>query len=114
MEVENNMSKAHMKGVLKAVKNVRGEVKVDHRKITADLPVERIEMPDKVLLPMQQHIGAPCTPTVKVGDIVGVGQLIGDSDAFVSAPVHASISGKVTAIGPVKLANGSMVDVVTI
>lgn len=114
MEVENNMSKAHMKGVLKAVKDVRGGVKVDHRKITADLPVERIEMPDKVLLPMQQHIGAPCTPTVKVGDIVGVGQVIGDSDAFVSAPVHASISGKVTAIGPVKLANGSMVDAVTI
>lgn len=108
------MSKAHMNGVLKAVKNVRGGVAVEHHKLTASLPVERIEMPDKVLLPMQQHIGAPCTPTVKVGDIVGVGQVVGDSDAFVSAPVHASISGKVTSVGAVKIANGSMVPAVTI
>lgn len=108
------MSKAHINGVLKAVKNVRGGVAVEHHKLTASLPVERIEMPDKVLLPMQQHIGAPCTPTVKVGDIVGVGQVVGDSDAFVSAPVHASISGKVTSVGAVKIANGSMVPAVTI
>ena len=108
------MSKAHISGVLKAVKNVRGGVAVEHHKLTAALPVERIDMPDRVLLPMQQHIGAPCTPTVKVGDIVSVGQVVGDSDAFVSAPVHASISGKVTSVGPVKIANGSMVPAVTI
>ena len=49
------------------------------------------------LLPMQQHIGAPCTPTVKVGDSVSVGQVI-DSDKFISALIHASISGKASAI----------------
>ena len=63
---------------------------------------------------MQQHIGAPCTPTVKVGDTVAIGQVIGDSDKFVSAPIHASVSGKVSAIGNVKLPNGAVVQGVTI
>ncbi|MBP9989295.1 MAG: electron transport complex subunit RsxC [Ruminococcus sp.] len=97
-----------------AVKQVRGGVKVNHNKNTADCEVVRMPIPKQVILPMQQHIGAPCSPTVKVGDIVSVGQVIGDSDKFVSAPIHASVSGKVTAIGNVKLANGSMVQGVTI
>ncbi len=63
---------------------------------------------------MQQHIGAPCEPVVKVGDEVAVGQLIGDSDKFVSAPIHASVSGTVTAIGDIKMPNGSVSKAVTI
>lgn len=63
---------------------------------------------------MQQHVGAPCKPLVKVGDFVQVGQKIGDSDAFVSAPIHASISGKVSAITKVALPGGQMVDAVVI
>lgn len=63
---------------------------------------------------MQQHVGAPCKPLVKVGDVVQVGQKIGDSDAFVSAPIHASISGKVSAITKVALPGGQMVDAVVI
>lgn len=63
---------------------------------------------------MQQHVGAPCKPLVKVGDLVQVGQKIGDSDAFVSAPIHASISGKVSAITKVALPGGQMVDAVVI
>jgi electron transport complex protein RnfC len=47
---------------------------------------------------MSQHIGAPCEPLVKVGDSVKTGQVIGQSKAFVSAPVHAPISGTVLAI----------------
>lgn len=90
-----------MDGVISAVKKVRGGVKVDHHKNTAGCEVVRIPVPKQVVLPMQQHIGAPCTPTVKVGDTVAVGQVIGDSDKFVSAPIHASISGTVTAIGNV-------------
>ena len=108
------MSKIRIDGVLNAVKKVRGGVKVDHSKGTAELDVVRMPAPQKVTLPMQQHIGAPCTPCVKVGDIVSVGQVIGDSDKFVSAPVHASISGKVTSIGNVKLPNGNVVQGVTI
>ena len=70
--------------------------------------------PKQVVIPMQQHIGAPCDPVVKVGDEVAVGQLIGDTDKFVSAPIHASVSGKVTAVGDVKLPNGVMSKAVTI
>ena len=101
-------------GVLKAVKKVRGGVKVDHHKNTAECEVVRLPIPSKVVIPMQQHIGAPCEPVVKVGDEVAVGQVIGDTDKFVSAPIHASVSGKVTAVGDVKLPNGVMSKAVTI
>ncbi len=101
-------------GVLRAVGKGRGGVSVSHNKNTAEMPVERMPIPSKVVLPMQQHIGAPCSPTVKVGDIVSVGQVIGDSEAFVSAPIHATVSGKVTAVGDVRLANGIITKGVTI
>lgn len=108
------MSKIIPDGVLKAVKQVRGGIHTAHNKITKDMPVVRITPPDKVVLPMSQHIGAPCTPTVKVGDHVDVGQVIGDSDKFVSAPIHASVSGTVTAVSEVKVASGKLVPAVTI
>ncbi len=108
------MGKIHVPGVIKAVKKVRGGVKVAHHKNTAELEVVRMPEPKQVILPMQQHIGAPCTPTVKVGDTVAVGQVIGDSDKPVSAPIHASVSGTVTAIGNVKLPGGAMTQGVTI
>mgnify|MGYP002573582999 CR=1 FL=1 len=81
---------------------------------TAGLPIVEVPQPSRVAIPLQQHIGAPCTPTVKVGDTVAVGQVVGDSDKFVSAPIHASISGIVTAVGDVKLANGLITKGVTI
>ena len=108
------MAKAVKGGVLRAVKKVRGGVKVAHHKNTAELEVVRIPTPSKVVIPMQQHIGAPCEPVVKVGDEVAVGQLIGDSDKFISAPIHASVSGTVTAIGDIKMPNGSVSKAVTI
>ena len=108
------MAQAVKGGVLRAVKKVRGGVKVAHHKNTAELEVVRIPTPSKVVIPMQQHIGAPCEPVVKVGDEVAVGQLIGDSDKFVSAPIHASVSGTVTAIGDIKMPNGSVSKAVTI
>lgn len=101
-------------GVLTAVKKGRGGVGVSHNKNTAEMPVERMPVPEKVILSMQQHIGAPCTPLVKVGDTVAVGQKIGDSDKYVSAPIHATISGTVTAVGDIKLANGIITKGVTI
>ncbi len=101
-------------GVLTAVKRGRGGVTVSHNKNTADMRAKRIPTPEKVVISMQQHIGVPCTPTVKVGDEVAVGQVIGDCDKFISAPIHASISGKVVAVGDVKLANGIMTKGVTI
>jgi electron transport complex protein RnfC len=64
---------------------------------TADSPIAAASLPKKVVIPLAQG-GAPGDPLVKVGDTVLAGQKIGESQAFVSAPVHASISGKVTAI----------------
>lgn len=55
--------------------------------------------PKTVAVPMLQHIGVPCTPLVQVGDIVKKGQKIGDGQGL-CVPVHASVSGKVTAIEP--------------
>lgn len=92
--------------LIKPVKKVRGGVMVPHSKNTKDMPVRRIPAPEEVVLPMSQHIGAPCEPTVKVGDTVKVGQVIGDTDKFVSAPIHATVSGKVTAIKEMRTATG--------
>lgn len=55
--------------------------------------------PKQVVIPMQQHIGAPCIPLVQVGERVKVGQKIGDAEGL-CVPVHASVSGKVIAIEP--------------
>ena len=60
-------------------------------------PVLEFTEPDILVIPMQQHIGAPCKPLVKKGDSVTVGQLIGDGTGL-CAPVHASVSGKVKAV----------------
>ena len=72
---------------------IHGGAHVPHRKHTAQMESVVMPPPDQVVIPMSQHIGAPCTPVVKAGDLVKVGQLIGDSDKFVSAPIHASVSG---------------------
>ena len=91
-----------------------GGAAVPHHKNTAQMESATLPCPAQVTIPMQQHVGAPCKPLVKVGDLVQVGQKIGDSDAFVSAPIHASISGKVSAITKVALPGGQMVDAVVI
>ena len=69
--------------------------------------------PETVVIPMQQHIGAPCTPLVSVGDRVLVGQKIGDGEGL-CVPVHASVSGTVTAIEPRPHVSGRMVNAVVI
>lgn len=83
-----------------------GGAKVPHRKNTAEFPTTVMPPPQRVVLPMSQHIGAPCTPTVKKGDHVFVGQIIGDTDAYVGAPIHASVSGTVAEIKEITLSNG--------
>lgn len=91
-----------------------GGANVPHLKNTAECPTDLLPTPQKVCIPMQQHIGAPCEPLVKVGDMVKVGQLIGDSPSVVSAPIHASISGKVTAVGEILMPFGVKCKTVTI
>ena len=69
--------------------------------------------PKTVVIPMQQHIGAPCTPLVKVGDKVLRGQKIGDGEGL-CVPVHASVSGTVVAVEPRPHTSGRMVNAVVI
>lgn len=71
----------------------------DNKKYTAEKVIENSLIPDKVIIPVRQHIGAPCTPVVKKGDRVKKGQVIADSDAFVSEPIHSSVSGTVVDVG---------------
>lgn len=82
-------------------KTFAGGVHPDYSKSpTAGKPVVRAAPPKTVVIPLHQHTGAPCEALVKAGDEVSLGQKIGDVAAFVSAPVHASVSGKVTAVEP--------------
>ena len=81
-------------------------INAGHYKNTAEIQCEQLPVPDEVMISMAQNIGAPCKPLVKKGDEVKVGQLIGDTDAFVSAPVHSSVSGTVTGIMNMRSANG--------
>ena len=70
-------------------------IHVSHEKHTAACATEIMAIPETVCISMSQHIGAPCKPLVAKGDAVKVGQVIGDTDAFVSAPIHSSVSGTV-------------------
>ncbi len=92
----------------------RGGVKAPHRKHTSDSPTVVMPCPSVVTLSMSQHIGAPCKPTVKVGAVVAVGDVVGTSESFVSAPIHASVSGKVSKIIQIKNSNGTTSDAVVI
>lgn len=77
----------------------KGGIHPPHRKKqTEKMPIENATEPKVVVIPLSQHIGAPCDPLVSAGDSVKVGQKIGDSKAFVSAPVHSSVSGTVKRI----------------
>jgi electron transport complex protein RnfC len=66
-----------------------------YKDLTSQKAIEQAALPSKVIIPLQQHIGDPCRPLVKKGDVVEEGQKIGEARSFVSAPVHATISGKV-------------------
>ena len=86
--------------------NKRGGVQTPHRKHTAECETVVMPAPEVIILPMAQHIGTPCEPVVKVGDTVEVGQVVADSDAPVSAPIHSGVSGTVTALQEVLLPGG--------
>lgn len=92
---------------LKAVKRLRGGVNPPHKKNTAERETVRMPCPDKTVLAMNQHLGVPCEPVVKIGDSVAVGQIVGDSQAYLSAPIHATISGRVSSITELEFPNGT-------
>ncbi|MFH1868882.1 MAG: electron transport complex subunit RsxC [Candidatus Omnitrophota bacterium] len=61
-------------------------------------PIRRLNPPSEVAIPLIQHTGAPCLPKVNKGDEVKAGTCIGESDKFISSPIHSSLSGKVKTI----------------
>ena len=71
----------------------------DNKQLTSRKPTVTAAIPQRAIIPLSQHIGAPCKPTVVIGQEVKKGEKIGEAGGVVSSPVHASISGKVTAIG---------------
>ena len=76
----------------------RGGVHPPENKIqTEHLPIEKLESPDEIFVPLLQHIGAPLNPLVNVGDRVLKGQKIGDAEGL-AVPVHSPVSGTVTKI----------------
>ena len=95
------------------LKSFRGGIHPSYSKsFTEKVALERANEPMTVIIPLQQHIGAPCEPIVKVGDMVKVGQKIGEASGFVSAPVHSSISGTVKKLAAVDTPNGKIVSVI--
>ena len=79
----------------------------ENKSYASDQPVRDFPEPDELVIPMAQHIGAPCKPLVKKGDPVTVGQKIGDNTGL-CVPVHASVSGVVKAVEARPHTSGTM------
>lgn len=75
-----------------------GGVHPPENKLTAGEKIQKLPVPEQVVIPLGQHIGAPATPIVQKGDHVKAGQLIATANGFVSANVHSSVSGTVVAV----------------
>lgn len=81
----------------------------DGKDLSKDKPITEVLPKGDLVYPLSQHIGAPANPIVKKGDRVLVGQKIAEAAAFVSAPVHATVSGTVKAIEPRRVVTGDSV-----
>lgn len=87
---------------------------VNGKSVNGGNAIVRLPAPPRVVIPLSQHIGAPAKALVQKGDLVKVGQLIGQAGGYVSANVHSSVSGKVWDVQNCLLANGMSVPVVII
>lgn len=70
----------------------------EQKRFTEKQAIENLPLPERAIIPLQQHIGAPAEPVVQKGDTVRTGQVIAKASGFVSLPVHATLSGTVTAV----------------
>ncbi len=86
----------------------------EKKELSADKPIVEVSPPERVVIPLSQHLGAPCKPLVTVNQEVKKGEMIGEAVGFVSAPVHASVSGKVIEIGEFSNAMGKFVTSIVI
>ena len=76
----------------------KGGVHPEENKFAASYPIETYPIPEQAVIFLGQHLGVPAVPKVAKGDTVKVGQLIAQGEAFISANIHASVSGKVAKI----------------
>ncbi len=81
----------------------------DKKDLAKDSPIKEAHIPKRVVIPLSQHVGAPCKSIVSINQEVKKGERIGEPGGFVSSPVHASVSGRVVAIGDFPNAMGRMV-----
>lgn len=91
-----------------------GGIHPAENKIAAGKAIENLPLPEEVVLPVAQHIGAPATPIVKRGDKVKRGDRVADAGGFVSAPVHTPISGTVVKIDTARTPQGMPVNAIYI
>lgn len=87
---------------------------VNGKAVNSGNAIRELPAPQRVIIPLSQHIGAPAVALVKKGDTVLMGQKIAEAAGYVSAPVHSSVSGKVVGIENVEVANGNVVSAVVI
>ena len=87
---------------------------VNGKAVNSGNAIRELPAPQRVIIPLSQHIGAPAAALVKKGDTVLMGQKIAEAGGFVSAPVHSSVSGKVVGIENVEVASGAVVPAVVI
>ena len=92
----------------------RGVHPPEGKAFSADMPIKSLPTPAQVFIALLQHTGAPCEASVQTKQEVATGDLIGQSGAFVSAPVHASINGTVAAASVTTLPNGRHVATIPI
>lgn len=92
----------------------RGGFHVEEHKNTAGQATKRLPPPPKVYIPLSQHIGAPCTARVSVGERVLRGQVIGEVENGLGCPVHSSVSGVVKEIRSCRVATGALLTQVVI
>ena len=86
----------------------------ERKGLSADASIDVLPTPAEVKIPILQHVGAPCEILTKPRQDVAAGEMIGQSDAFISAPVHASIAGKTAMPSTVTLPNGRHVQAIPI
>ncbi len=86
----------------------------EFKELAKDKVIEKLPLPNSVIIPLVQHIGAPCNTLVKVRDEVKVGQIIAEMGGFVSSPIHATISGTIKKISDVEVASGNLVTCIEI
>jgi len=86
----------------------------EQKGFTENVPIKMLlpEPKSEMVYPLAQHIGAPCKPLVEVGQKVLLGEKIADSDAYVSAPIHASVSGTIKGVRPHLTVSGMTVDAI--